>query len=174
MGCSIRPAAEADADEVGRVHVRAWQAAYTGGLMPQAYLDSLSASGRSDGWRRMLAAGSKPGVGLFVAVHESGPVIGFIAFGPRRDEWEPSTGEVYAINVDPDHWRLSVGSDLFEAGIDALIDAGFKRAVLWVHPENDRAIGLYESRGWAAAGEKRTEEVLGATAPEILMARPLP
>ena len=50
--------------------------------MPQEYLDSLSASERPDGWRVTLAAGSERGVSHFVAEHESGPVIGFIAVGP--------------------------------------------------------------------------------------------
>jgi hypothetical protein len=37
----IRQPTVDDADALGRTHVRAWQAAYRGGLMPDEYLDSL-------------------------------------------------------------------------------------------------------------------------------------
>ncbi|HUF94538.1 MAG TPA: hypothetical protein VMO52_00495 [Acidimicrobiia bacterium] len=43
-----------DAADLGSVHVRAWQAAYRGGLMPDEYLESLSAEQRAEMWRTAL------------------------------------------------------------------------------------------------------------------------
>ena len=43
MAYRVRVATIEDAHAVGRVHVRAWQAAYRGGLMPDSYLDALAA-----------------------------------------------------------------------------------------------------------------------------------
>ncbi|HET9289988.1 MAG TPA: hypothetical protein VFQ49_02825 [Actinomycetes bacterium] len=44
----VRPATVADAPAMGRLHVRAWQAAYRG-HMPGDYLDGLRASERAAG-----------------------------------------------------------------------------------------------------------------------------
>jgi len=46
----IRHARRGDADEVARVHVRAWQAAYRG-LLPDAYLDALRPEDRAGYYR---------------------------------------------------------------------------------------------------------------------------
>ena len=74
-----------DADALGRVHARAWQAAYRGGLMPDAHLDAFTEQDRAAMWRERLE-GSPPLVGsCLVATAEEGEVVGFIAVG-RADE----------------------------------------------------------------------------------------
>ena len=50
---AVRPATVADAPAMGRLHVRAWQAAYRG-EMPDDYLDGLRAEDRAAGWERAL------------------------------------------------------------------------------------------------------------------------
>src|SRR5919107_604708 len=50
---TVRPATVADAPAMGRVHVRAWQAAYRG-QMPDAYLDGLRPEQRAAGWEAAL------------------------------------------------------------------------------------------------------------------------
>jgi len=50
VSLEIRTPEAGDADDLGRVHVRAWQAAYSGGLMPEDYLNSLSESERASLW----------------------------------------------------------------------------------------------------------------------------
>jgi hypothetical protein len=54
MGLEIRAPDVDDADALGRVHVRAWRAAYTGGLMRDEFLDSLSEAERAAVWRAGL------------------------------------------------------------------------------------------------------------------------
>jgi hypothetical protein len=50
----IRNASIDDADAIGAVVVRAWQAAYRG-IMPDDYLDGLRAEQRAAMWQRVLA-----------------------------------------------------------------------------------------------------------------------
>ena len=45
----MRDARAGDVDEIGRVHVRAWQAAYRG-VMPDEYLDGLEIGDRVAMW----------------------------------------------------------------------------------------------------------------------------
>ncbi|HJU52322.1 MAG TPA: GNAT family N-acetyltransferase, partial [Acidimicrobiia bacterium] len=149
-----------------------WQEAYRGGLMPDEYLDSLSIDDRAEMWQRFLASDPRPQHRRFVADDLAGSAVGFILVGPGGDG-PALEGEVYALNVDPDHWGGGAGTMLLDAGTRALIEEGFTTAVLWVHPGNGRARRFYEARGWSADDAERTQEVLGVTVPEARYVRPL-
>lgn len=166
MGYSIRTPEVDDADDLGRVHVRAWQGAYRGGLMPDAYLDGLSAEDRASMWRQALEQPPRPRGTRLVAESPDGAVIGFAIVGSAEGDPDPQQGELYAINVDPDHWGSGAGAELLSAAMAALRSADFANAVLWVHPRNGRACAFYERHGWVSDDVERTEEVLGVTVPE--------
>ena len=158
---------------MGRVHVRAWQAAYRG-LMPDDYLDGLRAEDRAAMWRRQVSRSG--GDGLLVAELED-VVVGFVAFGPERDPRDGDSdgrGEVYAINLDPDRWGQGIGRRLFLAAVGALEEQGFADLVLWVVPENARARRLYESEGWMPDGMSKEDNILGATVTDIRYRRSAP
>jgi RimJ/RimL family protein N-acetyltransferase len=59
------------------------------------------------------------------------------------------------------------GLALHEAALDALRDAGFKRAVLWVLPENRRARHFYENLGWQTDNVERIATIRGVDVPEV-------
>ena|SRR5687768_9148222 len=159
---TVRPATVADAPAVGRLHVRAWQAAYRG-HMPDDYLDGLRASERAAGWERVLGV-ERPGGAVLVAERD-GEVVGFANVGPAQDP--EGAGELYAINVDPAHWGTGAGRALLEAAQAELARLGFDETVLWVLPANARARRFYEIAGWASDGTERTVDALGVTIPEV-------
>ncbi len=169
----VRPARPDDAPVIAAVHVRAWQHAYRGGLMPDDYLDALSVDERAGMWQRALSRQTDPPSALLVAQDATGAVAGFIAVGAEAGEPVPRRGEVYALNVDPDRWGQGVGRALLEAGCEHLRRSALSEAVLWVHPDNPRACGFYEAAGWTADGAHRREEVLGVEVPEIRYRRTL-
>lgn len=156
-----------DASTLGAIHVRAWQAAYRGGLMPDDYLDNLSVDDRTRMWAEALQREPRPRSARLVAVDEADVVVGFIVVGPAGGAADSVEGEVYALNVDPHAWGHGAGKALLAAGEQALREAGFDEAVLWVHPGNQRARGFYEQAGWHADGAEREEQVLGVTTPEV-------
>jgi hypothetical protein len=80
MALEIRAPEVGDADGLGRVHVRAWQAAYTGGLMPDEYLDSLSEADRASMWRSSLENPPRAKAARFVATVDD-EVVGFALVG---------------------------------------------------------------------------------------------
>lgn len=162
---SIRAPVVEDAASLGSVHVRAWDAAYRG-LMPDDYLDSLSADDRAEMWRTSLA-GERSSNRVRLVAEKGGLAVGFALLGPEAAEAEAVRGELYAINVDPDHWGRGAGSLLIDAGLDALGELGYREIVLWVHPGNTNARRFYEHRGWTHDGTDRVEEVLGVTTAEV-------
>ena len=167
MSYRVREPRLEDADALGRVHVRAWLGAYRGGLMPDSYLDSLSEAERASMWRAALTAERRPRAGRLVADSGDHGVVGFAVFGPAGGDPDAVVGELYAINVDPDHWGTGAGRLLFDSAVETLAATGFPSAVLWVHPANARARRFYESAGWVCDDVVREQEVLGVEVPEI-------
>lgn len=156
-----------DAVAIARVHVRAWQVAYGGGLMPDEYLESLSVEQRAGMWRQTLERPLGPRRARLVSEDEHGAIVGFILVGPVGGDEAASDGELFAINVDPDHWGTGVGTALHHAGMDRLREAEFGRALLSVHSGNARARRFYENHGWYCDDLERREEVMGIEVREI-------
>jgi ribosomal protein S18 acetylase RimI-like enzyme len=169
----VRVATIEDAAALGRVHVRAWQAAYRGGLMPDAYLDALSAEERTALWRQRLGGARSAQSTCLVAEDEETAVVGFVDVGAADDQAAGSTGEIRALNVDPDHWGAGAGCDLLAWAVETLDRSGFSQAVLWVHPQNARARRFYRVHGWSDDGLERRLDVLGVTVPETRYSRNL-
>lgn len=136
----VREARLEDADEMGRVHVRAWLGAYRGGLMPDDYLDSLSATERAAMWRQGLATDPRPRCARLVAVADAGDVIGFAMVGPAGGEEAAVDGELYAINVDPDHWGTGAAPALLEAALDGCAPVALWCITSWRWRPGPRAL----------------------------------
>lgn len=165
----LRPAEPADAIAVAGVHVRSWQAAYRG-LMADDYLDALRPEERAERYTFGERAPDRPQT--IVAV-EGLAICGFATTGPSHDE-PTRSGELYALNVDPDHWGAGVGRALIKAARENLVRLAFDAACLWVLVGNTRAERFYRIDGWADDGSRRTHEVWGASVEEIRYRRALP
>ncbi|MAT06559.1 MAG: GNAT family N-acetyltransferase [Acidimicrobiaceae bacterium] len=165
MALEIRTPEVGDADALGRVHVRAWQAAYKDGLMPDEYLDSLSEADRASMWRASLENRPSARTTRLVAAVDD-EVVGFALVGPAGGDPDADIGELYAINVDPDHWGTGAAQALIDAAMQTLLASGFASAVLWVHPDNQRARSFYAAQEWIVDGIDRQQEVLGVVVPE--------
>jgi ribosomal protein S18 acetylase RimI-like enzyme len=168
---TIRHAQLGDADRIGAIQVGAWQAAYRG-VMPDAYLEELNADDRAAYWRHQVTA-LLPAQRLKVIV-DHGVVVGFAAAGPEHNGGAAGVGELYAINVDPQVWGRGLGRALLRDVTAELTGLGYREAVLWVVPQNDRARRFYESEQWRDDNVRRDDEVFGVVVPEMRYRRPLP
>ncbi|MBX9742529.1 MAG: GNAT family N-acetyltransferase [Chthoniobacterales bacterium] len=164
MNFNVRAAQLTDAKDLGSVHVRSWQKAYSG-LMPQAYLDKLTISERQAMWAKKLAK-FQENKNIFVIELDS-KVRGFIVFGSSNTENSSKVGEIIALNIDPISWNQGFGSVILDRALNQLQKDGFEEAILWTLPTNIRAIRFYESRHWKSNGNKRVRELLGITIDEI-------
>jgi ribosomal protein S18 acetylase RimI-like enzyme len=167
----LRRATEADARAIAEVHVRTWQHAYRG-LIPAHVLDSLSVERREEFWGsevRLLPPDRRPWL-----ADAEGTVAGFVSVGPSQDaDATSSTGEVYAIYVDPDCWDRGVGRNLLAHGERDLAAHGYTEATLWVLTSNERARRFYEAAGWTTDGTERVANIAGAELHEIRYRRQL-
>ncbi len=164
---SIREAAAPDADAIARLHVGAWQWAYRG-LLPDAYLDGLSADiARRTAWRRQqLSHGDYEG--RTWVVERAGAIVGFADTGPARDEDAiHGTAELYAIYLAESATGKGLGRDLLGYSLDDLHRRGYTAATLWVLTGNDRARRFYEALGWRPDGATKTEQGPGVVLEEV-------
>lgn len=175
MAVTLRDARRGDELAVAEVHVRSWQDAYRD-LMPAEFLDALDPRDRA---RRYTFEGGAEAPTTVIAVAagdeddpsltNSGevrpgsssspgePVIGFVTFGPSRDEDAVGMGEIYALYVDPGRYQGGVGRLLMAHARRRLKEQGFDAAVLWVLQGNERAASFYEREGWKPDGATREE-----------------
>jgi GNAT superfamily N-acetyltransferase len=159
---TVRRAAAADARAIAEINVAGWQAAYRG-LMPEAFLESLSADQRELAWRARLEGGADAGDPAWVAELDGEPV-GYLVSGPPRDEdAEPGAVEIYAVYVRPDVWRSGVGRRLIEVATAEWWRRGATSLLLWVLEGNTRARSFYEALGWTADGSTKTYDMGGFT-----------
>jgi ribosomal protein S18 acetylase RimI-like enzyme len=144
----VRRAVLDDAEEIGRVNVRAWQVAYDG-HMPADFLASLDPSARAAGWREQLQA-MEPDQAVFVAADPADTIVGFAACGNERTG--EGAAEVFAIYVDPPRWGTGAGRALMDAAVAHLTAGGPRPVRLWALDGNERARRFYERYGFVADG----------------------
>ncbi|MEX2029521.1 MAG: GNAT family N-acetyltransferase [Anaerolineales bacterium] len=150
----IRNAVAADANSIARVHVTAWQEAYRG-ILPEAFLASLSVERRQEMWTTVLA-GTRPSPGNFVLADESSTIVGFSSAGRAREPRGRFEGELYAIYLLASFHGKGFGRSLFRAAAESLLQSGVGSMMLWVLKDNPTR-GFYEHLGGVVDGEQSTE-----------------
>lgn len=162
----LRDALPADALDVARVHVRAWQHGYRG-LLPAAYLEALRPEDRSQRYR---FASNDPQQPRTVVASLDEVVRGFATIGPSHDADLPDVGMLDALYVDPDWWGRGIARALIAEARVRLRALGYWQAALWVLVGNDRAQSLYRADGWLPDGAQQLQHVWG-TAVDVVRFR---
>lgn len=136
----VRPAGQADAAGIARVHVETWRSAYAG-ILPNDYLVGLSDVRHASAWQRTLSEPLRQH-GTFVAADRERGIVGFASSGRVRrsptvagEDWS-GAGEVYTLYVAPDDQNQGIGRRLLSASFAYLVELGYERAVVWVLASN--------------------------------------
>ncbi|SEE73613.1 L-amino acid N-acyltransferase YncA [Streptomyces sp. 3213] len=167
----IRPMVLADCDRVSEIRVLGWQFAYRG-LMPQPFLDALSA--KDDAERRRARFAQDDGSVVSLVASRGEEIVGWAAFGPYRDgEIRTGEAELYAIYLDPRHLNTGAGRALMQEALRRCAALGHDRVYLWVVRGNARARRFYERAGFRADGAEEPYEVDGVLVPELRYVREL-
>jgi ribosomal protein S18 acetylase RimI-like enzyme len=161
-----RPRA-ADAPGFAALHARIWRTTYRG-LMSDSAVDDLSAGTFLPMWESIGSAYDEArvpsdGREFWVATLEQEPV-GFLLWGPPREEDPPAPRQLWALNVSPDHH----GTGLAQRLMDEVFGPG--PAYLWVARGNDRAVRFYRRNGFELDGGAGSQDGDGMV--ELRMVRP--
>lgn len=142
----IRPVEPADADELGRLHVRVWREAYAG-LIDAGLLAALSPERSAARFRRAADSGDTDSFRFRVAQRVAdGVLAGFVSAGAPRDDDPPAVIELTSLYVDAAHRGTGVARKLTASVL------GESPAYLWVLEGNQRAIAFYVKLGFRLDG----------------------
>jgi ribosomal protein S18 acetylase RimI-like enzyme len=170
---SICPANAGDAQEIARIRILTWRAAYHG-IVPQEILDSFDFEEEGRRWQETLANMTAER-GAFVAriegtrdpaCVEQRRLAGYCFCGTERSQDPEYDAEIYALYVLPEHQGQGIGRALVQAAMDWLIGQGLTRMLIYVLRENRPARRFYEAVGGSAVREK-TVEIRGAMMVEV-------
>ncbi|MFI6058541.1 GNAT family N-acetyltransferase [Streptomyces sp. NPDC051286] len=169
----IREMGEADIDAVAALRVRGWRSAYAG-IIPQAFLDRMSAENDAQ-QRRAGFASSRGKVVDLVAVDEDDVPVGWVCFGPYRGETDAmDAGEVYALYVEPTLMGRGIGRALLDDVHRHASARRFATLQLWVLRDNSRARKFYAGAGYAADGAVESDMYGDTAVTELRYRRSMP
>lgn len=150
----VRDAEESDLQEVARIHVAAWQAAYRG-MIEDTRLDALTVADRLGVWREWWRG---DGVHLRVAEAEAG-LAGFLRRCPARpiDDPPKDYAEVTHLYLDPQQIGTGLGAALLSEALRDARAEGYCGLLLWTLEANERARRFYERFGLRTDGARHSE-----------------
>jgi ribosomal protein S18 acetylase RimI-like enzyme len=176
MAVDVRRPVLRDVDELARINIDTWRAAYAG-IVPQTRLDAMEPEAYRLRWIENVTTG-RPGVEFRVA-EVDGRLAAYAIAGPYRpqEDAEPEvvTGlaELYAIYVDPPMQGRGAGTAVHDDVLRALAAQGNDEAALWVLVDNVASRRWYERRGWRADGALSSWSAGDRHLPELRMRRSL-
>ena len=156
---TIRRAEIDDAEQLGILHSRVWGELYDRTL-PADILQQLSPAAMGSLWQRFVTRGDRY---VQYVAESDGRIVGFVGFGPGRDEPFVEQREVYFLYVHPDFQRLGIGSQLLQADADA--------TYLWLWERNRPAQKFYRRNGFGPDSRRRVGSLFGTELPEIRLTR---
>jgi ribosomal protein S18 acetylase RimI-like enzyme len=158
----LRLATIEDAETIASIHVRSWQTAYEG-IVPAQFLAALSIQDRANMWRIVISEHH----GIVLLATSPHGEVGFISFGPSRDEDGKKKAEIYAIYVLPQFWHQGIGQELLDEAEWRLEGQHFVAFTLWVLEKNVQARRFYEARGFRLDGNRKEDTIGGVLLTEL-------
>jgi len=135
-------------------------------FIPEIILQNLSIKERTQQWYDLIKQG-----GNVLVIEVDNQLVGFASICCFRDFSADNTmGEISAIYLHPDYWRVGLGTKLCKAAISELANQGYKKILLWVFEDNIQARKFYDAIGFEATDSTKLEEFYegGALLKEVL------
>jgi ribosomal protein S18 acetylase RimI-like enzyme len=166
----VRYAKQGDAAVVANLHLIASRVLHEG-VVPDAHWQSTPASQRVSYWKEAIEFG-EPQV---MVAEQGGEIVGFVGFDRSRDpKSKNTTGELWALYVDPDHLGQGVGLALWDAAREGLQDEDCTDVTVWVPLASSKALTFFDAAGFKREmNTARTVPLGGVRVEEIRFKRAL-
>lgn len=156
MRVTIRSAGVDDARAIAAVHAAGLEAAYRP-LIPERLahlvLDPPDVARRVPGWRQCL---ERTRISTTVVACDDLVVVGFCTLrSASRGRAGGAIGEVWALFVEPSHWRRGIGRLLCERTLSDAWSRGFVGVEVWELESNAGARRFVHAMGFRPDGETR-------------------
>ena len=123
MDYKIRWAKVDDAEGLGYVHTKSWQAAYKD-IVPDEVLKNINIEERQKRFEKAIKNQEEENAVLIVDKE----IVGFITLGRcRDDDFDDTVGEIWGIYLLSSYWGRGLGSALISWGIEELKNRGYEK-----------------------------------------------
>ena len=143
----VVPAAPGDAGALGQVHVQAWRETYPG-MLPQPYLDGMSAAAHARRfWRQLVRPTGRE---VLLAAEDGRGLVGYAAGAVAAD----ATAEIQTLYLIRRAQGVGLGRRLMTDATRVLKAQGATSLVIWVLTANAPARQFYERLGGRIVRQK--------------------
>ncbi len=140
----VRYATLADAPAVANLHLIASRTLFEG-VVPDAHWQATPPAKRVSFWKEAIEYGEPQ---VMVAM-QGGEIVGFVGFDRSRDpKSKNTTGELWAIYVDPDLIGKGVGLALWDAAREGLQEEDCTDVTVWVPLASTKALAFFDAAGF--------------------------
>lgn len=143
--------------DISEIYEKSWKFAYRG-MIPDGYLDSIQ-KGR---WANCIADRHN------LVMTENNQMIGTASFEKSRWKQYCDCGEIVSIYLLPAYMGKGYGQYLLNACVKELRKNGFRKIVLWVLEENQRARRFYERNGFLCTNIFMKDTIGGKDLREVM------
>jgi ribosomal protein S18 acetylase RimI-like enzyme len=166
----VRHATLADAAAVANLHLIASRALHEG-QVPEAHWQATPMAQRVRFWKEAIEFGEPQ---VMVATLD-GEIAGFVGFDRSRDpKSKNTTGELWALYVDPERLGQGLGLALWDAAREGLQDEDCTDVTVWVPLASAQALRFFDAAGFKREmNTARTVPLGGVRVEEIRFKRAL-
>ncbi len=159
----VRLARTSDVDDIARINLASWRHRFDG-LLPAEALDLMVPADLAMTWASGILNPPTRAHRLLVAV-DADVIVGFAALGPSQDpDADTSTGELLALEIDPERTGQGHGARLLAATADHATAAGSTVLIAWCPLDDEERRAYLQGAGFGPDSAYR--DVLVGVAPD--------
>lgn len=159
MSINIRDARPADAEDIARMHIASWRAAYAG-IVANEWLDSRDLNDNAKRWSDNLNAPKDKKQVTYLA-YDGERLAGFATVGESRSDKYSGHAELWAIYAHPDYYGKGVGRALFNKCAAYAAEIGADKMFVNVLTDNPLGRNFYERMGAVVIPDSEGDVMLG-------------
>lgn len=153
MNVNIRLATPKDAHDMAQVHMRSWEVAYKN-IIPWDFICEKNAT-RKSLYAKNITDENK----ISYVVQYNNKTVGIMGVAsPKDDDVNEDYYELYYLYLDPDYFRLGIGSKAINYAFNIARHLDKKFMTVWVLEENVNAITFYYKCGFNIDGKVKDVE----------------
>lgn len=148
---SIRSVASGDEAMLAYIQTESWKVAFHDILAEDVLRRCTNLERATQMYRRLLD--EKKGNGYLLEINGKGHCIAW--WDATREADMEGFAELICIHSLQDNWSKGYGSKMMDKVLEDMTATGYKKVMLWVFEENERAKKFYEAKGFVKSEKSK-------------------
>jgi len=149
MDCLIRKVQSGDESDLAYIQTESWKSAFQNILSDETLQRTTDIDRAKAMYKRLL----DEGIGNGYILETNGKPHCIAWWDRARDKDMPEYAELICIHSLQSNWRKGYGTKMMERLLTDIKAAGYRKVMLWVFTDNNRARKFYEACGFVTYGK---------------------